>query len=49
MDIKTWWYKLSPYHYIIIGLISTALSSTNLAMIYGCLLLTAAGMIERMR
>lgn len=49
MNIETWWYELSPYLYVIVGLISIAFSSTYLAMMPGCLLLIAAGTIVRMR
>ena len=49
MDIKTCWYEVSPYLYIIVGVISIALSSTYSARLPGGLLIIAALTIIRMR
>ena len=49
MDIETWWYEVSPYLYIIVGMISLVFSSTYLAMLPGSLLIIAALTIIRMR
>jgi hypothetical protein len=49
MHIETCWYEISPYLYIIVGIISIGFSSTYLAMFPGCLLIIAALTIIRLR
>jgi uncharacterized membrane protein YgcG len=49
MDIKTLWYELSPYVYLVAGVASIFLAASRMAMVPGILLTLAAITILRLR
>ena len=49
MSLEALWYEVSPYVYLVVGLVSAAFSHSDLGLVFSALLLSASLAILRLR